>query len=118
MSRGDVVVSGVKQVKFREEDNIDLSLGESVLNRRPSDSDSESVTPLVGDVEIELEISAEFSPKASILAYYVRDDGEVVTASTDIAVEDCFPNPVSLASIIFATACDKFDCNTDRLMPL
>jgi hypothetical protein len=28
------------------------------------------------------------------LAYYVRDDREVVTAHIDIPIENCFPNPV------------------------
>ena len=45
-------------------------------------------------MEFDLEIAAEWSPKVSVLAYYIRDDGEVVTASTQIAAKECFSNPV------------------------
>ena len=100
MARGDVILTGVKQVKFREEDNIDLSLGETLLNKRDGsgqelDSDVESSLKHVGDLEFEVEILAEYAPKISILAYSVRDDKEVVTAHIDIPIENCFPNPVS-----------------------
>ena len=99
MARGDVMQTGVKQVKFREEDNIDLSLGETLLNKRDNggselESDVESSLKPVGDLEFEIEIVPEFAPKISLLAYYVRDDREVVTAHIDIPIENCFPNPV------------------------
>ena len=48
----------------------------------------------IGSAEFDLEIKPEFSPKISILAYYIRADNEVVTASLDIDVANCFPNPV------------------------
>lgn len=92
------MLTGVKQVKFHEEDNIDLSLGDTFLNKRnnysESESDVEASLKLVGDLEFDIEIVPEFSPKISLLAYYVRDDNEVVTAHIDIPVENCFPNPV------------------------
>ena len=96
MARGDVMLTGVKQVKFREEDNIDLSLGETLLNKRDGsgqelDSDVESSLKHVGDLEFEVEILAEYAPKISILAYYVRDDKEVVTALREIAAGKVLP---------------------------
>lgn len=102
MARGDVMHTGVKQVKFREEDNIDLSLGETLLNKRDNggselDSDVEASLKPVGDLEFEIEILPEFAPKISLLAYYVRDDREMVTAHIDIPIENCFPNPVKLS---------------------
>lgn len=98
MARGDVVSTGVRPVNFVEEDNVDLGLGDSWLNkaeRGELEPEVEASLKPVGDVEFEIEIPAEFSPKVSLLAYYVRDDGEVVTASMDIPVENCFTNPVS-----------------------
>lgn len=111
MARGDVMLTGVKQVKFREEDNIDLSLGETLLNQRDVDgnnpeldSDVEASLKPVGDLEFEIEILPEMAPKISILAYYVRDDKEVVTAHIDIPIENCFPNPVrSLDNYLYNT---------------
>lgn len=95
MARGDVVLTGVRQVKFREEDNVDLGLGETLLNKRGDlDSEVEASLKTVGDVEFEIDINPEFAPKISILAYYVREDREVVTASITIPIENCFPNPV------------------------
>lgn len=94
------MLTGVKQVKFREEDNIDLSLGDTLLNQRDIDggpevdSDLEASLKPVGDLEFEIEILAEYAPKISLLAYYVRDDKEVVTAHIDVPIENCFPNPV------------------------
>lgn len=104
MARGDVMHTGVKQVKFREEDNIDLSLGETLLNKRDNggselDSDVEASLKPVGDLEFEIEILPEFAPKISLLAYYVRDDREMVTAHIDIPIENCFPNPVHIAIV-------------------
>ena len=95
VSRGDVISTGVKQVKFREEDNVDLGLGDSLLNKRPSNPDgSEGRQPFLGDLDLDIEITSELSPKFSLLAYYVRDDKEVVTASLEVPVQNCFPNPV------------------------
>ena len=100
MARGDVMYTGVKQVKFEEVDNIDLidSLGEDLLNKRgesePEEVESDQKVFYIGDVELEIDIAPEFSPKISLLAYYVRNDREVVTASLEIPVENCFPNPV------------------------
>lgn len=100
MARGDVVLTDVKQVKFVEEDNIDLvdSLGETLLNKRESESESELDTAqkLIGELEFDIEIAPTFAPKISLLAYYVRNDREVVTASFEVPVENCFPNPVYL----------------------
>ena len=76
---------------FREEDNVDLGLGKTLLNL----SDEADTPKPVGDLEIEIEIKSALAPKFSLLAYYVRDDGEVVTADLEIPVENCFPNPVS-----------------------
>ncbi len=102
MARGDVISSGINQVKFREEDNVDLGLGDSLLNRRPAasgdDAEGEWTSRTVGDIEIELKVSPEMVPEVSLLAYYVRDDKEVVTASIVIPVTNCFPNPVRLDS--------------------
>lgn len=94
------MLAGVKQVKFREEDNIDLGLGESLLNKGANgnpemDPDIEASLKPVGDVEFEIELLPEYAPRMSILAYYVRDDKEVVTAHIDIPIENCFPNPVT-----------------------
>ena len=95
MSRGDVVLTGVKRVEFHKEDNIKFNLGDKVLNKLPGFSDAVTTSPLIGKVGFDLAIAPQFSPKVSVLAYYIRADGEVVTASTDIDIEDCFPNPVS-----------------------
>jgi len=82
-------------VKFREEDNIDISLGgETFLNKFNISYDSEMENKLVGDLDIEIEIRPDFSPRISLLAYYVRDDKELVSTSFHIDVEKCFPNPV------------------------
>lgn len=103
MARGDVVLTGVKEVTFREEDNIDVTLvGETLLNKFTNgtnnnyDSEIEATLKLVGDVDLEMEIRPEFAPKISLLAYYVRDDKELVSATFHVDVENCFPNPVRL----------------------
>lgn len=89
------MVSGIKQVNFREEDNIDVSLNEETLMNKFNVSwDSEMENRLVGDLDLEIEIRPDFSPKMSLLAYYVREDNELVSASFHIDVENCFPNPV------------------------
>ena len=95
------MLTGIRQVKFREEDNVDLGLGEGLLNKRmptangTDEAEAEAALKPVGDVEIEIEILPVYAPKISVLAYYVREDREVVTASLDIPIENCFPNPVS-----------------------
>lgn len=86
-------------MKFREEDNVDLNLGHALLSRKRSLNDDESdfdepTVKLIGELEFEIEILPEFSPKVSVLAYYVRQDREVVTASIEIPIQNCFPNPV------------------------
>jgi len=92
MSRGDVVHSGVHPVTYRKLDKIHLPnhlIGGD--DAEPSTSNNASI----GSVEFDLEIKPEFSPKISILAYYIRAvDNEVVTASLDLDVANCFPNPV------------------------
>ena len=96
MSRGDVVSTGTKRVEFRMEDKVQFDFGENLLNKpdSPGYLQEDSTMPLVGSVEFDLEVAAEWSPKVSVLAYYIRHDGEVVTASTQITVKDCFSNPV------------------------
>jgi hypothetical protein len=95
MSRGDVLHSDVLQVTYRKVDKVHLT------NSIPPIAGAANVNLNVGSVEFDLEIKPEFSPKVSILAYYIRDDKEVVTAAFDLQVEKCFPNPVhNIASIL------------------
>ena len=73
---------------------------ENWLNKLTNGSniyDSEIEASLnVGDVDLEIEIRPEFSPKISLLAYYVRDDKELVSDAFNIDVQNCFANPVRL----------------------
>lgn len=93
MSRGDIVTSGVKRIQ--PESSVHFTSSEKMLNKLPNKFEAVTTTPLVVySAELDLTITAEYSPKASILAYYIRDDGEVVTASLDVAIDNCFPNPV------------------------
>lgn len=117
MGRGDVLSTGIKQVKFREEDNIDLNLGDALLSRKRSSNDEDSefdepTVKLIGELEFEIEVLPEFSPKVSVLAYYVRQDREVVTASIELPIQSCFPNPV--ISVIFYSNEGVFDTSVDR----
>ncbi|XP_041375396.1 pregnancy zone protein-like [Gigantopelta aegis] len=43
---------------------------------------------------IRFPLTAEMSPKASLLVYYVREDGETVADSIDFNIESCFENKV------------------------
>ena len=83
--------SGVLPVTYRKVDKVhlpnSLSIGAPKMNLD------------VGSVELELDIKPEFSPKMSILAYYIRGDKEVVTAVLDLEVDSCFPNPVYIVDI-------------------
>ena len=78
--------SGVLPVTYRKVDKVhlpnSLSIGAPKMNLD------------VGSVVLELDIKPEFSPKMTILAYYIRGDKEVVTAVLDLEVDSCFPNPV------------------------
>ena len=93
MSRGDVVDSGVHPVTYGKVDKLQLPnqlIGGADAKNNPT------ANAAIGSVEFDLEIKPEFSPKISILAYYIRADNEVVTASLDLDVSNCSPNPVCI----------------------
>lgn len=95
MSRGDVVHSGVHPVTYHKVDKLYFS-NAAIKIEPPATINSNNI----GSAEFDLEIKPEFSPKVSILAYYIRADNEVVTATLDLDVTNCFPNPVGLLQII------------------
>jgi len=47
-----------------------------------------------------VKVMAEMSPEASILAYYVTEDGEVVSDQIELPVEKCTKNKVNSNSPI------------------
>ena len=94
MSRGDVVHSGVRQINYQKVDKVDLA--PSLLDGEKQNLEANNFND-IGSVEFEIEIQSDFSPKISILAYFIRPDKEVVTATFGpLDVENCFPNPVPL----------------------
>ena len=98
VSRGDLKLSGVKKVQFRpEEDGLNVSSSHRFLNEQDQQMDAatEATTKLVGSVDIDLEIAVGYGPTIAILAYYVRQDREVISADFQIPLENCFPNPVN-----------------------
>ncbi|XP_067665112.1 alpha-2-macroglobulin-like protein 1 isoform X2 [Haliotis asinina] len=50
----------------------------------------------VSHFTIRVPVTEEMSPEASLLVYYVRDDGETVADSINFKVEACFKNKVNL----------------------
>ncbi|XP_050400640.1 alpha-1-macroglobulin isoform X3 [Patella vulgata] len=57
---------------------------------------SENPSTHVSHVKIKFVVTPEMSPKASLLVYYVRADGETVADSIQFDVEPCFRNKVSM----------------------
>nr|BAR45588.1 alpha-2-macroglobulin 2 [Hasarius adansoni] len=52
--------------------------------------------PPVGEVDIDLDIDASWSPTFHLLVYYIRDDRETIADSQKFNVEKCFKNQVKL----------------------
>ena len=50
----------------------------------------------VGYANIKLYPKSEWSPKARVTVYYMRDDGEIIAAATDLNMKRCFKNTVSI----------------------
>lgn len=57
---------------------------------------SEELSQQVSSVDITIPVTAEMSPKFSLLVYYIRDDGETVADSMEFNVEPCFDNKVKM----------------------
>nr|UCK81476.1 alpha-2-macroglobulin-like protein [Arenicola marina] len=51
----------------------------------------------VASFHLGVPVTAAMAGGAKLLVYYVREDGETVADSTDIPVEECLPNKVSLS---------------------
>lgn len=58
------------------------------------------VAAFYGSTRINVKVMAEMSPEASILAYYVTEDGEVVSDQIELPVEKCTKNKVNSNSPI------------------
>ena len=74
---------------------------EDDTNHEETNKESETVLPPIRKSEhishftIRFPLTAEMSPKASLLVYYVREDGETVADSIDFKIESCFENKVN-----------------------
>ena len=54
----------------------------------------------IGDFQFVINTTAAMSPTSRLLVYYIRSDGEVVSASTKFKMEPTFENQVGLCSLL------------------
>lgn len=68
---------------------------ESAEEECKSAKDARYVPP-IGEIDIDLDIDATWSPSFHLLVYYIRDDRETIADSQKFTVEKCFKNQVKL----------------------
>ncbi|XP_031782380.1 alpha-1-macroglobulin isoform X1 [Nasonia vitripennis] len=92
-SKGDLLVFGHVKYKPRKDTLLDYSEFRHVLGAGAGSKPN----PSVHRFPLSVKITASMAPVSELLLYYVRPDGEVVTASHSIEVGHCFENKVKTA---------------------
>nr|WBW70092.1 venom protein [Lampona murina] len=78
---------------FEIPDDSSSSSSESKEDECKSAKEARYVPP-IGEVDIDIDIDASWSPSFHLLVYYIRDDRETVADSQKFTVEKCFKNQV------------------------
>ncbi|GAB6025183.1 C3 and PZP-like, alpha-2-macroglobulin domain containing 8 [Chamberlinius hualienensis] len=89
----DVTLTSVEnssqQIHYQVMARNNIVAQKSVLVEQPETSETFSV-------KIPIKVEPQFSPKISIVVYYIREDGEIVSDSETFDVEECFKNNIEM----------------------
>lgn len=98
-------VSTQYEDKSKTIDDVEVQISPSVDSLQSQESSPEEecrsakearYVPPIGEVKIDLDIDASWSPSVHVLVYYIRDDRETVADSQKFTIEKCFKNQVKL----------------------
>ncbi|GAB6025187.1 C3 and PZP-like, alpha-2-macroglobulin domain containing 8 [Chamberlinius hualienensis] len=78
-----------QQIHYQVMARNNIVAQQSVLVEQPENTETFSF-------QIKLKVEPQFSPKISFVAYYIREDGEIVSDSETFAVEECFKNNIEM----------------------
>ncbi|GAB6025191.1 C3 and PZP-like, alpha-2-macroglobulin domain containing 8 [Chamberlinius hualienensis] len=78
-----------QQIHYQVMARNNIVAQKSVLVEQPENTETFSV-------KIPIKVEPQFSPKISIVVYYIREDGEIVSDSETFAVEECFKNNIEM----------------------